>query len=333
MELEVVMKHQHNSKQAKLYRATSADYPILQNMARFYVYDLSRSCGFISQDWACPCNGLYESFDFKTYFTEPAHMAFMIKVDQELAGFVLLNKQGILSSTEWNIGEFFILAKFQNKGIGQSIAQELWTTYPGVWEISVIPENKPALAFWRKAVLDFTAGNYTDTLEEVTYDQHQNQRHVLSFNTSAHHQEAPFETEYSIRCVSELNTELAYALHRGCTRYEASVGIDKNYQECAFILYNNKANACGILKAHTVFAEVHIDELWIDSPYRRQGYGRALLEALEKKFSGKGFNNINCALSAFQSPDFYKKCGYSIEYIRKDEINPLLSKIFFVKLL
>ena len=45
--------------------ATLADYPTIQNMARFYVYDLSRECGLISEDWAIPSDGLYESFDFR----------------------------------------------------------------------------------------------------------------------------------------------------------------------------------------------------------------------------------------------------------------------------
>jgi hypothetical protein len=40
--------------------ATIKDYPAIQNMARFYVYDLSRSCGFISNEWNIPADGLYE---------------------------------------------------------------------------------------------------------------------------------------------------------------------------------------------------------------------------------------------------------------------------------
>lgn len=98
--------------------ATLSDYPMIQNMARFYVYDLSRECGFISSDWAIPADGLYESFDFKGYFQDLDKQAFLIKVNEEIAGFALLNENGIIPDTEWNMGEFFILAKFQGKGIG-----------------------------------------------------------------------------------------------------------------------------------------------------------------------------------------------------------------------
>lgn len=49
----------------KVETATLDDYPTIQNIARFYVYELSRDCGFISDDWALPSDGLYESFDLK----------------------------------------------------------------------------------------------------------------------------------------------------------------------------------------------------------------------------------------------------------------------------
>jgi predicted acetyltransferase len=136
--------------------ATLADYPVIQNMARFYVYDLSSECGFISSDWAIPADGLYESFDFKDYFQDVDRRAFLINVDDEIAGFILLNQKGILPKTEWNMGEFFILAKFQDKGIGSKAAQQIWSDHPGRWEISVIPENKNAANFWRRVILSYS---------------------------------------------------------------------------------------------------------------------------------------------------------------------------------
>lgn len=36
--------------------------PVIQNMARFYAYDLSKSCGFYELfDWSVPEDGLYLS--------------------------------------------------------------------------------------------------------------------------------------------------------------------------------------------------------------------------------------------------------------------------------
>jgi len=36
-----------------------------------------------------------------------------------------------------------------------------WQQLSGLWEITVIPENTTALAFWRKSVSDFTNGQYS----------------------------------------------------------------------------------------------------------------------------------------------------------------------------
>lgn len=45
---------------------------------------------------------------------------------------------------------------------------------------------------------------------------------------------------------------------------------------------------------------------------------KKLLNTLEAKFGGKGFNNINFVTSQFQAPEFYKKCGYMLEFTRKN---------------
>ena len=166
-----------------IIQATMDDYPCIQNMARFYVYDLSRECGSISSDWAIPEDGLYESFDFKNYFIDPSRKAFLVKVYDEIAGFVLLNQVTENSTTNWNMGEFFIVAKFQGGGIATRIAQEIWNMHPGTWEVSVIPNNESALKFWEKAISEFTCGAFNKQIKEVTYDEHCPRRIIFEFDT------------------------------------------------------------------------------------------------------------------------------------------------------
>lgn len=175
------MKSLQSALQIK--KATLADYPTIQNMARFYVYDLSRECGFISEDWACPADGLYESFDFRHYFVDSDREAWLLKVGEELAGFVLLDKEGFYPDTRWNMGEFFIFAKFQGKGIARETAFQIWKMHAGLWKISVIPENRRALSFWRKTISEFTEENYQECTEIITYDVHQPKRIIFHFNT------------------------------------------------------------------------------------------------------------------------------------------------------
>ncbi|HAT7072039.1 TPA: GNAT family N-acetyltransferase [Legionella pneumophila] len=175
-----------NQKNLLITPANLADYPTIQNLARFYVYEMSGECGLKSSDWACPADGLYESFDFKHYFTEPNRKAYIVKVDEEIAGFVLLYQTDMQSNAKWNMGEFFILARFQRRGIGQLVAQQIWQAHPGFWEVTVIPENKRALQFWRKAIRSAVNSNFVEEikLKEGRADPDQPYRIFFTFDTA-----------------------------------------------------------------------------------------------------------------------------------------------------
>jgi len=85
------------------------------------------------------------------------------------------------------MGEFFILAKFQGKGIGCYVAQKIWEMHPGIWEVAVIPENKPAFAFWQKTIDFYTSGIYVCKTKTITWDSHQPLRVIFkltSFSSS-----------------------------------------------------------------------------------------------------------------------------------------------------
>lgn len=152
-----------------LVKATLADYPVIQNMARFYAYDMSRYCGQELEGWEFPDNGLYECSDFKKYLEGEGKHAFVLKMDDELAGFVFVNKLEIMPEVDWNIGEFFIVAKFQHSGIGAHIAMQIFDMFPGEWSVGAIPQNTRALHFWRKVVAEYTHGKFD--LVEKTSDQ------------------------------------------------------------------------------------------------------------------------------------------------------------------
>ena len=159
------------------------DYPMVQNMARFYVYDLSKECGHISKDWCLPADGLFESFDFKNYFVENSRKAYLVKVYDDVAGFVLVNQVVTSKDSDWNVGEFFILARYQGHSIGKSVAENLWEMHPGKWEVSVIPENISALTFWEKTICKFTNNDFTKEIKQVDFDQDQPKRIVFRFDS------------------------------------------------------------------------------------------------------------------------------------------------------
>jgi len=163
--------------------ATLSDYPMVQNMARFYVYDLSKECGRQSDAWRLPADGLFESFDFKNYFTDNTRAAYVITVQKDVAGFVLLNHETLDVVNDWNVGEFFILGRYQGRGIGTQAAQQVWQRHLGKWEVAVIPDNRSALRFWEKSIEDFTHNRFTKETKKVDFDKEQPHRVVFTFRT------------------------------------------------------------------------------------------------------------------------------------------------------
>lgn len=133
-----------------------------------------------------------------------------------------------------------------------------------------------------------------------------------------------------IELIDELSENIEAKMREDLIKYETSHRIDVNYKPFHLVLFEGD-KTIGVLSAYTAFAEIYIDDLWIDSAYRNNGYGRKLLQALESSFEDKGFNNINLVTSSFQAPEFYKKCGYEVEFVRKNIQNPKLTKTGFIK--
>lgn len=138
-------------------------------------------------------------------------------------------------------------------------------------------------------------------------------------------------TNTKLEIVDEVPSNIEEQMRDDLVAYEASHGIDVNYKKFALILKHNNGEVIGVLNAFTAFAEIYIEDMWIHSKYRGQGYGRKLINDLENKFRGQGFNNINLCTSAFNAPEFYKKCGFIAEFTRENKKHPKLSKTFFVK--
>ena len=103
----------------RLTPATRDDYPLIQNMARFYAYDLSKECEHLANNWHLPTDDLAGSFDFRSYFEESSRAAYLIRVQEDITGFVLINQYTLDPKNHWSMGEFFILGRYQRKGVGQ----------------------------------------------------------------------------------------------------------------------------------------------------------------------------------------------------------------------
>ena len=103
-----------------------------------------------------------------------------------------------------------------------------------------------------------------------------------------------------------------------------------NYNEFCFIAESDDGEILGVITGRAYYNEVHIGDLIIHKAHRKCGLGSKLVLAVEETFQNAGYDKITLTTFGFQAPEFYKKLGYVVEFVRKDK-NPKLSKYFLAK--
>ena len=111
--------------------------------------------------------------------------------------------------------------------------------------------------------------------------------------------------------------------------YATDCEVALNYEEFCYAAEED-GKILGVITGRAYYNEVHIGDLIIGKEHRRVGVGRKLVAAVEDAFSGKGYEKIALTTFGFQAPEFYKKLGYELEFIREDK-EPKLCKYFYVK--
>ncbi|MCP3032527.1 GNAT family N-acetyltransferase [Halobacillus sp. A1] len=107
----------------------------LHNIMQFYLYEFSKYV----QDIKLEANGTYKPFDLEKYWSENQFHAYFIKLSDELIRFALV--ESAAKSTPNTIEEFFIITKYKRMGYGKEAAKNLFSMFPGEWEISQLENN------------------------------------------------------------------------------------------------------------------------------------------------------------------------------------------------
>lgn len=89
------------------------------------------------------------------------------------------------------------------------------------------------------------------------------------------------------------------------------VGPD-NHELLNIVEYDDKKNIIAGILGGTYWGWMHIDILWIDEKYRKNGIGTKLLKAAEEEAIKRGCHSVHVDTMSWQAPDFYKKNGYKI---------------------
>ena len=128
----------------------------------------------------------------------------------------------------------------------------------------------------------------------------------------------------------KLDNEFYDIIDTEFNKYATKNDITCNYKSFNFIAKEDE-KVIGIITGHSYYKEVHITDLIVFEEYRNKHIGTKLVKEVENYYKDKGFENINLTTYAFQAPEFYKKCGFKVEFIRKNKENPKLNKYFLVK--
>ena len=111
--------------------------------------------------------------------------------------------------------------------------------------------------------------------------------------------------------------------------YATNCNIALNFEEFCFVAQDD-GKIVGAITGRAYYNEVHIGDLIVSKDCRGDGVGSKLVEAVENAFKGKGYEKIALTTFGFQAPEFYKKLGDEVDFVRKDK-NPMLSKYFYLK--
>lgn len=134
----------------------------------------------------------------------------------------------------------------------------------------------------------------------------------------------------NIEYMKYLDDELDCLIGKEFNKVAVKNGVTCNYTPFNFIAKEND-KIVGIITGHSYYKEVFIADLIILEEYRNKHFGTKLLETVENYFKDKGVENINLTTYNFQAPEFYKKCGFKVEFIRENKENPKLNKYYLVK--
>jgi ribosomal protein S18 acetylase RimI-like enzyme len=109
-------------------------------------------------------------------------------------------------------------------------------------------------------------------------------------------------------------------------------GVDGKIRLFAYAVKDDNGNILGGITGRRMFDEIHVNDICLDKRIRGQGFGKKLLEIVEKEIDDGGCENINLSTIDFQGAvGFYEKRGFEVEFVRKRRNNGKLDRYYMVK--
>ncbi|MBI5290234.1 MAG: GNAT family N-acetyltransferase [Chloroflexi bacterium] len=134
---------------------------IVSNLAQLYVHDFMDLGGKEAMDE----HGLFPRHWLDKWWAETARYPFLIRADDNWAGFALVRDLAQSTAARASLiemSEFFVVRGYRRNGVGAMVARELFSLFPGKWQVRVLRANVPAQPFWRGVISSYTGGAFEE---------------------------------------------------------------------------------------------------------------------------------------------------------------------------
>lgn len=130
--------------------------------------------------------------------------------------------------------------------------------------------------------------------------------------------------------VGKANPKDFKVLYDGMLKYHAKKGHQRVFEEINIFLKDEYKKVWAGAIAVVLWNGIEINSLWVNESLRGQGYGKKLVEMIEKEGKLRGCTIAYTNTFTWQAPKFYKKLGYK-PYGELKDFPPGNSLTYFYK--
>ena len=144
-------------------RPSRSDRQWLESVYRDYLNDLAPlGTGLFP---ALPEFGHREPDQLASWFADSSAQLLTILKDDQPVGFAMVRSGQMIAgrgNIDFTMAEFFIARPWRRRGVGQEAVRLIFDRFAGHWHIMEYLRNPQAIAFWRRVVGAYTAGQYQE---------------------------------------------------------------------------------------------------------------------------------------------------------------------------
>ncbi len=114
-----------------------------------------------------------------------------------------------------------------------------------------------------------------------------------------------------------LSDEAREKVNKGFNNQAVEMRGLKPTQTVALEMIDDDNQFIGAAISYFMYGSIYTDILFIEKAFRGKGYGEKLLKKVEEWGKKQGAHFATLDTFDFQARDFYERCGYKVEFIRK----------------